>query len=94
MLGDLQAKWKKRKVSKNLILIDKKIHKAKRILFKKKNEDNKKRKRREGKRREEKRREDRIRKEEKRQDKRKEKKRKEKMKRDEENWKMRIDEEE
>ena len=30
MLEDWQAKWKKRKVSKNLISIDKKIYKAKR----------------------------------------------------------------
>ena len=68
MLEDWQAKWKKRKVSKNLILIDKKIHKAKRILFKKKNEENKKM--------EEKGREDRIRREKTRQEERKEKKRK------------------
>ena len=67
MLGDLQAKWKKRKVSKNLILIDKKIYKAKRILFKKKKEEKKKM--------EEKRREDRIRREKTRQVERKEKKR-------------------
>ena len=55
MLEDWQAKWKKRKVSKNLILIDKKKYKAKGILFKKKKEENKKM--------EEKRREDRIRRE-------------------------------
>ena len=67
MSEDWQAKWKKRKVSKNLILIDKKIYKAKRILFKKKNEENG---------REEKRREDRIRREKTRQVERKEKKRK------------------
>ena len=78
MSEDWQAKWKRLKVSENLILIEKKIIKLREFYLKRKTK-----KIRKWKRREEKRREDRIRREKTRQE-----ERKEKMKRDEQNWKI------